>query len=81
MRRRVFEPVRDRVAAPRVHRKRQVLTLTGLSATTLWRLVRRGAFPAPIQLSPGAVGWLDAEVTAWLSERAGAREGRPPTAA
>jgi len=60
--------------APVVHRKKAVVALTGLSATTLWRLTRRGDFPQPIRLSPGTVGWFDSEVLAWLSERAAARE-------
>ncbi len=67
--------------APAVYRKRQVMALTGLSATTLWRLVQRGAFPRPIKLSPGAVGWLASEIGEWLAERAADREARPPTAA
>ncbi len=59
---------------PLVHRKKAVVTLTGLSATTLWRLTRRGEFPQPIRLSSGAVGWLDTEIRAWLAERAAARD-------
>lgn len=60
---------------PAVHRKKSVVIITGLSATTLWRLTRRGEFPQPIRLSSGgAVGWLDSEIQAWLAERAAARE-------
>ena len=32
---------------PLIHRKKGVIALTGLSATTLWRLTRRGEFPNP----------------------------------
>ena len=55
--------------APLVHRKKAVVALTGLSATTLWRLTRRGEFPKPIRLSAGAIGWLDSEISAWLVHR------------
>ncbi len=66
--------MRDKHApAPIVHRKKVVVALTGLSATTLWRLTRRGEFPKPIRLSAGAVGWLDTEIMAWLAERVAAR--------
>ena len=58
---------------PLIHRKKGVIALTGLSATTLWRLTRRGEFPKPIRLSAGAVGWLDSEIQDWLAERAAAR--------
>ena len=61
------------VPRPIVHRKKAVVALTSLSATTLWRLTRRGEFPQPIRLSSGAVGWLDSEIMAWLAERAASR--------
>ena len=47
----------------------QVMARSGLSRTSLWRLERRGAFPARRQLSPGAVGWIEAEVEAWILGR------------
>ncbi len=58
---------------PIVHRRKAVVVMTSLSATTLWRLTQRGEFPQPIRLSSGAVGWLDSEVRAWLAERAASR--------
>jgi prophage regulatory protein len=41
-----------------------------LSHSTIWRLVRAGKFPSPIQLSPRAKGWRAADIEAWLTERA-----------
>ena len=61
------------VPRPLVHRKKAVVALTSMSATTLWRLTRRGEFPQPIRLSSGVVGWLDSEIMAWLAERAASR--------
>ena len=58
---------------PLIHRKKGVIALTGLSATTLWRLTRRGEFPKPIRLSSGVVGWLDSEISAWIEERVSSR--------
>jgi predicted DNA-binding transcriptional regulator AlpA len=29
----------------------------GISRTTLWRLIRAGRFPRPVQISPGRVGF------------------------
>ncbi|RZI97783.1 MAG: AlpA family phage regulatory protein [Brevundimonas sp.] len=52
----------------------RVRDLTGLSRTTVWRLQRTGAFPSPLALSPGRVGWLDSEVAAWTQAR---REREP----
>jgi prophage regulatory protein len=41
-----------------------------LSHSTIWRLVRAGKFPRPIQLSPRAKGWRASDIEAWLAERA-----------
>ena len=61
-----------------------VLALTGLSRVAVWRLVRLGQFPPPIELSANAVGWLESDVAAWRASRprrtyqARAPEGIPP---
>lgn len=61
------------VANTRILRKRAVLDRTGLSDTTIWRLERRGEFPAGIRLSAGAKGWLERDVDHWIEERANQR--------
>ena len=45
--------------------------MTGLSRSTAWRLQQTGAFPHPVALSPGRVGWWESELTAW-------KRARPP---
>lgn len=50
--------------------RRQVMGLTGLSETTLWRTVRRGELPRPVRLTPGRVAWPEAIILAWLERRA-----------
>jgi prophage regulatory protein len=42
---------------------------TSLSRTTLWRLVRRGEFPPPVQISPGRIAWSETAVRAWLASK------------
>lgn len=43
---------------------------TGLSRSTIYLRVAEGSFPAPISLGGGrAVGWIEAEVDAWVAER------------
>jgi len=46
--------------------KKEVVAATARSATSLWRDVKAGTFPAPRQIGPGRVGWLKSEVQAWL---------------
>lgn len=47
----------------------EVMVRTGLSRTTIWRRVRAGTFPAPVQLGENSIGWPESEITAWLAER------------
>ena len=44
-----------------------VKTRTGLSRSTIYLRVAEGRFPQPISLGARAVGWVDAEVEAWLA--------------
>jgi predicted DNA-binding transcriptional regulator AlpA len=39
--------------------------------TTAWRWMRANRFPKCRQLGPGRVGWVKAEVDAWLAQAAG----------
>ena len=41
--------------------------MTGLSRTTLWRLERKGEFPARVALCAGSVGRRLSEVENWMS--------------
>src|SRR5690242_12489525 len=42
---------------------------TGLSRSTIWRLVRVGAFPTSIQISPGRRAWREADVDRWIESK------------
>ena len=46
----------------RILRRIEVASLTGLSPATLYRLISRGAFPRPVQLSERATGWRTDEI-------------------
>jgi predicted DNA-binding transcriptional regulator AlpA len=49
-------------------RQRDLLTnYLPFSATTLWRKIKQGDFPAPIKLSPGITAWRLNEVNDWLA--------------
>ena len=53
----------------RIMRRREVQQTTGLSRSSMYRLIATGGFPSPIQLSTNAVGWLQAEVMSWIQGR------------
>ena len=42
---------------------------TGLSRSTIYHRVSCGTFPAPVPLGGRAVGWIEAEVHAWVTAR------------
>ena len=51
-------------------RPREVMAQMGWSRTTLWRRVRAGAFPAPVELGVNSIGWPES----WVNE---ARDALP----
>lgn len=53
----------------RILRRPEVQTRTGLSRSTIYDAMARGEFPKPIKLGLRAVGWSEAEITAWLETR------------
>ena len=55
-------------------RRPAVQDLTGLSRSTIYRLMEDGAFPRPVRLSPRTVAWRESDLTAWFAERARASE-------
>ena len=46
----------------RILRAKAVMARMGWSRTTLWRRVRAGEFPAPVDTGSNTVGWFDDEV-------------------
>ncbi len=50
-------------------RCREVQEKTGISRSTIYRLMKAGEFPSPYRLSKGRVGWKLAEVEEWLDSR------------
>lgn len=50
-----------------------VQDIIGLSKPTIYRMMKRGEFPAQIKMGPKASGWLMSEVQDWVSSRQAAR--------
>jgi prophage regulatory protein len=41
----------------------------GLSRSTIYLRIAEGTFPKPVSLGGRAVGWLQAEIDAWMKQR------------
>jgi prophage regulatory protein len=57
------------VVRPAILRLPDVMRLTGLGRSTIYRLLAAGQFPSPVQLSVRAVGWRRSDVDNWTAER------------
>lgn len=53
----------------KVIRISQVVNMTGVGRSTLYRWISEGQFPQQVNLGPASVGWLEQEVLAWIAER------------
>lgn len=47
----------------------EVLSITSLSRTELYRRIKAGTFPPQVKLAPGHVVWVLPEVDTWVAER------------
>jgi len=62
-------------AAPRRFlRIADVQASVGLSAGTIYKLVKRGQFPPPVKLTARSSAWLASELDQWIESRASARQ-------
>ncbi|EIF5159954.1 AlpA family transcriptional regulator [Vibrio cholerae] len=53
----------------RLIRFREVLTMTGLSRSSLYRFIDENQFPPQVQLGGRAVAWVEGEVQDWIKMR------------
>jgi prophage regulatory protein len=56
---------------------------TGLSRSTIYLRLAEGSFPRPVSLGARSIGFVEAEIDAWVDERIrarpdiGGKSGRP----
>jgi prophage regulatory protein len=51
-------------------RRRRVEARVGLSRSTIYAMIQRGEFPAPVRPTTYAVGWKESDIDRWLASRA-----------
>jgi prophage regulatory protein len=61
----------------RILRLPEVISRVGLKRSSVYQHINTGDFPKPVSLGPRAVGWLEHEIDAWLSERIQMRHYTP----
>lgn len=51
-----------------------VMKATALSRSSIYAYIKKGMFPAQVQVGLRAVGWLESEITTFISQRTELRE-------
>ena len=53
----------------RLLRRREVERITGMSRSSIYRLMQEGEFPRPVRVGPAAVRWKTSNITDWIESR------------
>lgn len=62
--------------APRLLRRKEVESKTGLSRSSIYARMAAGTFPLAVDLGGRAVAWMENEVDSWVLARIAARSSR-----
>lgn len=52
-----------------IERRKEVLSRTGLSNSTLYYFIEQGEFPKPVKLGKRSVGWKKSDIDKWIDSR------------
>lgn len=61
------------LTSPMFYRMRDVLRMTALSRSSLYRRIAAGTFPAPVSLGGAAKGWRRRDLEQWEQDPVGFR--------
>ena len=51
------------------YRRPEIEKLTGLSCSSIYRLMDEGHFPRPVKIGRSAVAWPESVISKWMQER------------
>lgn len=54
---------------PRLIRRKEVQTKTGLGASSIYAMMKNGEFPLCLNLSKRRVAWIESEIDQWIANR------------
>lgn len=64
-----------RASEIRFIRLKEVLSICGMSRSSVYGAIKKGQFPAPVKLSTRSTAWVRSEVTLWVESRIKAARG------
>ena len=53
----------------RLLKRREVEEITGLSRSTIYRMLNTGQFPQPVRIGPKTVRWRMSDIVKWMESR------------
>ena len=56
----------------------EILKRTGFGRSQIYNLINQDEFPKQIQISSGAVAWLESEFEAWMEKKIQESRNNPP---
>lgn len=52
----------------RLLRLREVMAMTGLGSSTIYRYIQAGTFPAPVKIGGFTSRWRESQIAAWIED-------------
>lgn len=53
----------------------RVISMTGMSKSTIYARISEGTFPKQISIGPRSVAWVDYDIQKWIAEQVSAARG------
>ena len=58
----------------KIIRLQEVIQLTGLARSTVYKFIKNQSFPRQVSLGGRSVGWVESEIQAWIAEKIADRD-------
>jgi prophage regulatory protein len=62
------------VTTMKILRIKQVMAMTGLARSTIYKYIKDGGFPKSVKLSVRAVGWVQSDIEVWILSKLSSRD-------
>ncbi|MEM7618391.1 MAG: AlpA family transcriptional regulator [Pseudomonadota bacterium] len=59
---------------PRLLKLPEVMSITGLSRSSIYAFIQQEKFPSPVSLGARAVAWVEPEINEWIQNKIQKRE-------
>ena len=64
----------EQTSPTRILRLPEVCRRVGYRRASIYKFVKANTFPQPVKIGPGAIGFLEAEIDAWIASKVATRD-------